>query len=70
MSCLRRLYVISVSLLAASSLYAADAALAGWFPPGTRVMIGLRVRSLVDALAAQGFTKACHETTAIGLVIS
>ena len=61
MSCLRRSCAISIFLLATSSLYAADAVLPGWFPPGTRVVIGLRVRSLVDALAAQGFTKEAQQ---------
>jgi hypothetical protein len=54
MSWLRSSYAFSIFLLAAISLDAADAALPGYFPPDTRVVIGLRVRSLVDALAAQG----------------
>ena len=57
MSWLRRSSAISICLLAADSLWAADAALPGYFPPGVRVVIGLRVRSLVDALAAQGIGK-------------
>jgi len=61
MSWLRSSCALSVSLLAAVSLNAADAALPGWFPPGTRVVIGLRVKSLVDAMAAQGFTKEAQE---------
>ena len=61
MNCLRTSCAISISLLAAVSLHAADAALPGWFPPGTRVVIGLRVRSLVDALAAQGVAKEAQE---------
>ena len=61
MRCLRRSCAISISLLAAVSLHAADAALPGWFPPGTRVVIGLRVRSLVDAMAAQGVAKEAQE---------
>ena len=58
---LRSSCAISISLLAAVSLHAAGAALPGWFPPGTRVVIGLRVRSLVDALAAQGVAKEAQE---------
>jgi hypothetical protein len=61
MRCLRRSCAVSILLLAAVSLHAADAALPGSFPAGTRVVIGLRVRSLVDALAAQGFAKEAQE---------
>ena len=61
MSWLRSSYAISISLLAAISLPAADTALPGYFPAGTRVVIGLRVRSLVDALAAQGIGKEAQE---------
>jgi hypothetical protein len=61
MSSLRTSCAISISLLAAVSLHAADAALPGWFPPGTRVVIGLRVRSLVDALSAQGIAQEARQ---------
>jgi hypothetical protein len=61
MSCLRTSCAISIFLLAAVSLHAADATLPGSFPPATRVVIGLRVRSLVDALAAQGIAKEAQE---------
>jgi hypothetical protein len=61
MNCLRTSCAISISLLAAVSLHAADAGLPGWFPPGTRVVIGLRVRSLVDAMAAQGVAKEAQQ---------
>jgi len=61
MSWLRTWRALSIFLLAASGLPAADAALPGWFPPGTRVVIGLRVHSLVDALAAQGIAQEAQE---------
>ena len=48
-------------MLAAISLDAADAALPGYFPPDTRVVIGLRVRGLVDALATQGVGKEAED---------
>ena len=61
MTWLRTSCALFIFLLAASSLPAADAPLPGWFPPGTRVVIGLRVRSLVDALAAQGIAQEAQE---------
>jgi hypothetical protein len=54
MSWFRSSSAISICLLAASSLPAADAALPGYFPADARVVIGLRVRALIDAMAGQG----------------
>jgi len=67
MGWLRGLYSIPVCVLAATSLQAADAELPGYFPPGTRVVIGLRVRGLLDAVAAQGFGKEAQETVSKAL---
>lgn len=62
MRCLRSLSAVSLCLLAPISLGAADAALPGFLPPGARVLFGLRVRSLIDALAAQGIGKEAQGT--------
>jgi len=44
-------------LLAAAPLLAEDAALPAYVPSGARLLIGLRVRSLANALTAQGIDK-------------
>ena len=40
---------------------APPAVLPGYFPPGTRVVIGVRVRALIDALASQGIAHNAQE---------
>jgi len=62
MRCLRSLSAVSLCLLAPISVGAADAALPGFLPPGARVLFGLRVRSLIEALAAQGIGKEAQRT--------
>ena len=48
-------------LAAVASLWGADPALPGYLPPGTRVVFGVRMRSLMDAFAAKGFSKEAQE---------
>jgi hypothetical protein len=44
----------AVCLLSAASIQAADSSLAGYLPPASSVVLGIRARNLFDGLAAQG----------------
>ncbi len=57
-------WCVLLSLAAIAPALAADAGLQGYVPGGARVVIGLRLRGLVDALAAKGFTKEAQDALA------
>jgi hypothetical protein len=67
MGWLRGFGSIPVCLLASASLHAAAAELPDYFPPGVRVLMGLRVPGLLAALAQQDFAKQTQETVSTAL---
>jgi len=47
-------------VLSAGALSAADAAITGFLPPGTKIVLGVRVRSLADSPFAKGIMAQAH----------
>ena len=47
-------------VLSAGALCAADAAITGFLPPGTKIVLGVRVRSLADSPFAKGIMTQAH----------
>ena len=61
---MKRIRVAAALFIAAAALHAADEIFPDYAPPGTKVVIGIRVRGILDALTTQGIASGDWQTKA------